>query len=300
MNLFGIMERFSTHEICIDYLEEIRWGEKPKCPHCESENVARKRERDKIGRWNCHLCKSSFSVLSGTLFSRSKIPLPKWFMAIALMSNAKKSLSSCQLARHLGLNQMSAWSMMQKIRTEMERKGETLLKGIIEADECYIGGKPRRRKNERGELPPPSKRGRGTRKTPILAAIERGGKVIAKVASDLTKKGILTFIQKFVKTDQSVLMTDEFKSYEDAGDLMPHSVVKHGEKEYVRGIAHTNTIEGFWSMLKRTFHGTHHHYSKKWTPLYLAEACYKWNNRKRRKVFERFIRECFVRIFKNS
>ena len=294
MNLFGIMERFSTQENCIAYLEEIRWGDEPECPHCESENVARKKVNGKSGRWNCHLCKSSFSVVSGTLFNGTKIPLPKWFMAIGLMSNAKKSLSSCQLARHLGLNQMSAWSMMQKIRKEMSRKGETLLKGIIEADETYLGGKPRRRKNEEGELPPPPKRGRGTRKTPIIGVIERTGKVIARVATDLTKKGILAFIQKFVKTDQSVLMSDEFKSYEGASDLLPHSVVEHGEKEYVKGIAHTNTIEGFWSMLKRAFHGTHHWYSKKYMQSYVDEACYKWNNRKRRKPFERFIKECFV------
>ena len=176
----------------------------------------------------------------------------------------------------------------------MKRKGETLLKGIIEADECYLGGKPRRRKNERGELPPPAKRGRGTHKTPILAAIERGGKVIARVATNLTQTGIVAFIKEVVKCDQAVLMTDEYKIYDTAGELLPHSTVNHGEKEYVKGIAHTNTIEGFWSMLKRAFHGTHHHYSRKYTPLYLAEACYKWNNRKRRKLFSRFIQECFV------
>ena len=129
-----------------------------------------------------------------------------------------------------------------------------------------------------GSCPPPPKRGRGTDKTPILATIE----------------GFLSFIRKFVKTDQAVLMTDEFQSYEVVDEIMPHSTVNHGEKEYVKGIAHTNTIEGFWSMLKRAFHGTHHHYSKKWTPLYLAEVCFKWNSWKRRKVFERFLKECFV------
>ena len=228
------------------------------------------------------------------MFSGTQIPLKKWFMAIFLMGDAKKSISSSQMSRHLDITQPSAWSMMQKIRKEMQRKEETLLKGIIEADECCLGGKPRRRKNEKGELPPPSKRGRGTHKTSILAAIERGGKVIARVATDLTRKGILTFIQKFVKTDQAVLMTDEFKAYEVIDNITPHSTVQHSEKEYVRGIIHTNTIEGFWSILKRAFHGTHHHYSKKYTPLYLAEACYKWNNRKRRKIFQRFLKECFI------
>ena len=294
MNLFDAVARFSDQESCIKHLEDVRWEGNPECPYCESDRVAPKKEGDKIGRWNCHYCKSSFNVLSGTLFQKTQIPLPKWFMAIFLMGDAKKSMSSCQMARHLDITQQSAWYMMQRIRKEMERKGEILLKGIIEADETYLGGKPRRRKNEKGELPPPPKRGRGTRKTPIIGVIERTGKVIARVATDLTKKGILAFIQKFVKTDQAILMTDEFKAYDGVGKILPHSTVQHGEKEYVKGIAHTNTIEGFWSMLKRAFHGSHHHYSKKWTHLYVAEACYKWNNRKRRKPFERFIRKCFV------
>ena len=294
MNVFDAAALFPDQESCIKHLEAIRWGDNPECPHCESDRVAPKNEKDKVGRWNCYACKSSFNVLSGTLFQKTQIPLPKWFMAIYLMGDAKKSLSSTQLARHLDMNPPSAWYMMQRIRAEMGRKSNVLLKGIIEADETYLGGKPRGRRNERGELPPPSKRGRGTHKTPILAAIERGGKVIAKVASDLTREGILTFIKKIVKTDQAVLMTDEFKSYEAVDGILPHSVVNYGEKQYVHGIKHTNTIEGFWSMLKRAFHGTHHHYSKKYTPLYLAEACYKWNNRKRRKIFERFLRECFM------
>ena len=294
MNLFDVASRFSDQESCIKHLEDVRWAGNLECPHCESNNVAPKNEGDKIGRWNCRLCKSSFNVLSGTLFQGTQIPLPKWFMAIHLMGDAKKSISSSQMSRHIDVTQPSAWSMMHKIRSEMGRKGKTLLKGIIEADETYVGGKPRRRKDSEGNVPPPPKRGRGTKKTPVIGIIERAGNVIARVATDLTKKGILAFIKKHVKTDQSVLMTDEFKGYEDAGDVLPHSTVNHGEKEYVKGITHTNTIEGFWSMLKRAFHGTHHWWSKKYMQRYIDEACYKWNNRKKRKGFERFIRECFV------
>ena len=158
----------------------------------------------------------------------------------------------------------------------------------------YLGGKPRRRKDDEGNVPPPPKRGRGTKKTPILGAIERSGNVIARVATDLTQKGGLGFIKDVVDSAKSVLMTDEFQAYNGADKIMPHSTVNHGEKEYVHGIAHTNTIEGFWSMLKRAFHGTHHHYSKKWTQCYVDEACYKWNNRKNGNIFTKFIRECFV------
>lgn len=293
MNLYDIVDRFSDQESCISHLEEIRWQGSPECPHCESDRVAPKQVHGKSGRWNCHTCKSSFNVLSGTVFQGTQIPLTKWFMAIYLMGDAKKSLSSCQMARYLDLTQPSAWYMMQRIRSEMGRKGKTLLKGIIEADETYVGGKPRRRKDDDGNMPPPPKRGRGTSKTPVIGAIERGGKVIARVATDLTKKGVLGFIKDVVDSAKSVLMTDEFKAYEGADEMMPHSTVQHGEKEYVKGIAHTNTIEGFWSMLKRAFHGTHHWWSKKWTQHYVDEACYKWNNRKNRNVFKKFIRECF-------
>ena len=293
MNLFDAVERFSDQESCISHLEEVRWGDQPECPLCESGRVAPKNEQDKIGRWNCYFCKSSFNVLSGTLFQGTQIPLPKWFMAIFLVGDAKKSISSCQLARHLDLTQSSAWFMMKRIRQEMGRKGKVLLQGIIEADETYVGGKPRRRKDKDGNVPPPGKRGRGTKKTPVLGAVERAGNVVARVATDLTKKGVLGFIKDVVNRKRSVLITDEYQSYEDASELMPHSTVNHGEKQYVHGIAHTNTIEGFWSLIKRAFHGTHHHYSKKHTQLYIDEACYKYNNRENTDIFGTFIGNCF-------
>ena len=170
MNLFDLMERFSSDQSCIEHLEIVRWDEKPICPHCSSEKVGRKREGEKIGRWNCHTCKSSFNVLSGTLFAGTKIPLLKWFVAISLMIDAKKSVSSCQMARHLGINQPSAWYMMRRIREEMNRNGKSWLRGIV-------SGKPRRRRDD-GNLPPPSQRGRGTKKTPGLSAVECGGNVL--------------------------------------------------------------------------------------------------------------------------
>ncbi len=293
MNLFDAVERFSDQESCIKHLETIRWGGKPECPYCESKKVAPKNEASIIGRWNCHTCKSSFNVLQGTIFQGTQIPLQKWFMAILLMNDAKKSLSSCQMARHLDLTQPSAWFMMKRIRSEMGRKGKVLLRGIIECDETYVGGKPRRRKDKDGNLPPPSKRGRGTKKTPVIGAVERAGNVVARVATSLSRKGVLGFIKGVIeKPKDSVLMTDEFSSYEAVDGLMPHHVIRHKNWQYVDGNTHTNTIEGFWSLVKRAFHGTHHHY--KHVSLYIAEACYKYNNRKNRNIFKKFIRECFV------
>lgn len=291
MNLMAVMSRFPTHESCIAHLETVRWRNKPKCPYCESDDVARKRENNLVGRWNCHSCKSSFNVLAKTMFQGTKVSLQKWFVAIALMMNAKKSLSSCQMGRDLDLNQGSAWYLMQKIRAEMGRKSSDLLQGIIEADETYIGGKPRR-SNIR-EDNEPSKRGRGTSKTPILGMIERGGEVKAQVAPNLTSKDIIEFVTDSVDPDGSVLITDEFRAYRAIRPMIPHRVINHRER-YVEDYIHTNTIEGFWSLLKRAWYGSHHHYRKNFTPLYVMEACYKYNNRFTKNVFHEFLEGCFA------
>ena len=151
MNLFEILNRFPDQQSCIDHLERIKFGNEPYCPLCGGMDVARKQERHRVGRWNCHYCKSSFNVLSGTIMQGTQMPLQKWFCAIGLILNAKKSLSSCQLARDLDLTQQTAWYMQQRIRAAMASKQLPLLKGIIEADETYVGGRPRRRKNRKDD-----------------------------------------------------------------------------------------------------------------------------------------------------
>ena len=289
MDLLKVVERFPDQEACIAHLEKIRWKGKPKCPHCESKNVGRRNETKvgRIGRWNCHDCKVAFKVTCGTVFHGTKIALQKWFLAIALMMNAKKSLSSHQLARDLDLNQKTAWYILTRIRAELS-KDSLLLNGIIEADETYIGGKPR--KANKKEDREPAKRGRGTQKTAILGAVERGGKVVAQVAEQLTGRSILSFIKRVVNTDTSTLMTDEFTAYLQLADVLKHEIINHQE-QYVDGEKHTNTIEGFWSLLKRAWYGQHHHYSRGYTPLYVAEACYKYNYRNIDSIFDKFVNE---------
>lgn len=258
-------------------------------------NVARKQENDRVGRWNCYDCKSSYNVLSGTIFQGTQVPLQKWFATIALVANAKKSISSPQLARDLRLNQKTAWYMLQRIRAEMAKKGKkTLLKGILEADETYIGGKPRKGNKRKDDNPDDKpKPGRGTKKTPVLGVVERGGEVKAEVSEKLGGREILNFIMGNVNPEESTLMTDEFASYQAVDSKMKHEVIKHKE-QYVDGEVHTDTIEGFWSLLKRAWYGQHHHYTKQFTPLYVAEACYKYNHRNTKNVFDVFIRGCFV------
>ena len=290
MNLQRIFYRFPDQAACIEHLERVRFGDEPFCPLCGTVGeVARKADSDRIGRWNCHSCKSSFNVLSGTIFQKTKLPLQDWFFAIGLVMHAKKSLSSHQLARDLGMNHKSAWYMQQRIRSEMARKeGFLLLQGIVEADETYVGGKPRRRKDDK-----PNPRGRGTKKTPVIGAVERGGKVVAKVANDLSGKGVMAFIKQTINPDGSLLVTDEYKSYRAVRKTFRHAVVQHSET-YVDGAIHTNTIEGVWSLLKRAWYGSHHHYTKQFMPLFVAETCYKYNNRKNDNMFGTFLQGCFA------
>ncbi len=205
MNLLEVMERFPDQEACIAHLERVRWNGKAHC----SVDVYRRNESDlgRIGRWNCQSCNASFKATCNTVFHGTKIALQKWFVAIALIANAKKSLSSHQLARDLSLNQKTAWYIMTRIRAEMAKKGGVLLQDIIEADETYIGGKPR--KSNKIEDREPAKRGRGTKKDAIISAVQRGGKVVAQLAPELTGGSILHFIRSYVNIKDSELITDE-------------------------------------------------------------------------------------------
>ena len=217
MNLITVTQRFPTQESCIAHLERVRFGDEPFCPLCGTVGeCARKKEGNIIGRWNCHACKSSFNVLSKTMFQGTHLPLQKWFCAIALIVNAKKSLSSCQLARDLNMSQPSAWYMQQRIRAEMATKqGRIRLSGLIEADEVYLGGRPRKRNKRDDDKPNP--RGRGTRKTAVIGAVERSGKVVAEVADDLSSRGVLAFIKRAINPDASMLVTDENAAYNAVG-----------------------------------------------------------------------------------
>ena len=291
MNLIELFRRFPDQQACIDHLEAVRFKSGAYCPLCGSmDNVKRKKETGKVGRWNCHDCKSSFNVLSGTVMQGTHVALQKWFLAIAIVINAKKSVSSYQLSRDLELNQKTAWYMQQRIRAAMASDQAPMLAGIVEADETYVGGKPRK-SNRKDDEPKP--RGRGTDKTPIIGAVERDGNVIAQVADDLSGKGVLNFIQHAVKTEDSVLITDEYKAYNAVRSIMPHATINH-QRAYSENGIHTNTIEGFWALLKRAWYGSHHKYTLKFTPLFVAETAWKYNHREDARPFDTFMNALFA------
>lgn len=282
MNIIDVFQSFQTQEQAVEYLERVRWNGEPSCPYCGSLNAGRHASADRaMSRWQCRDCSRSFAVTVGTLFHGTHIPLRDWFIVLALMLNAKKSASAYQISRDIGKRRPTVWSMMQRIRTAMaaDPDQERMLHGIVEADETYVGGKPR--KGNKRDDEKPNKRGRGTSKVPVIGAVERGGRVVARVANpgDLSAKGIGKFLARFVDKAGTILITDEYKGYNRVSETMLHAVICHAET-YADGLTHTNTIEGFWALVKRAWYGTHHHYSRKYMPLYIAEACFKYNRRR--------------------
>lgn len=272
MNIIHIFRQFPTQESCVEHLEKARWGDTPKCPYCQSERTTRN-----AGRHYCYNCKTSFSVTVDTIFHHTHLPLQKWFLAIALMLNAKKGISALQLSRDIEVNKNTAWRVNMQIRKAMTQKiDRDLLHGIVEMDETWIGGKPRRGANNAE----PPKRGRGTKKPPVIGAVERGGRVRAKATSKDKMKGrhLRAFVREHLDTSKASLVTDEYKGYRGMAKVLPHSVIRHS-KWYVDGDIHTNTIEGFWALLKRGMFGQFHSVSRKHLQRYIDEFCYRYNLR---------------------
>ena len=292
MTILRLFESFKTQEQCLDYLEDVRWKGHPVCTYCESDKVCRHASPDRANqRWQCQDCKKAFSVTVGTIFHRTHMPLQKWFIVLALMLNAKKSSSSHQIARDLGVRQPTIWSMMHRARVAMavDQQAKALLHGIVETDDVYIGGKPRKRNDRTRPDSNPSKRGRGTEKQCVIGAIERGGNVQAMPVDKLNSKVVERFLKSVVDKAGTFLIADQFGAYNNPLAKYPNTARIDHSKRYADGGIHTNTMEGFWSLIKRAWYGTHHNYSKEFLPLYVSEACYKYNNRKNVNLFHDFM-----------
>jgi transposase-like protein len=200
VNILEVFQSFTTQEQAIEHLEKVRWHGSPVCPYCESHSVCRHASGDRaMPRWQCQSCSRAFSVTVGTLFHRTHLPLRIWFLVLALMLNAKKSASACQIARDVGIRRPTVWSMMHRIRSVManDPRQSELLHGIVEADETYIGGKPRS-SNDRAWGPKNTKTGRGTSKAMVAGIVERGGNVRARYfrPTELGKGGLVKFVKQ--------------------------------------------------------------------------------------------------------
>ena len=281
MNIIQIFERFPNQDACIAHLEKARWPQGPYCPYCGSFNTIKGTDKRRPHRHYCYDCTTGFSVTVGTIFHHTHLPLQKWFLAVTLMLNAKKGLSALQLSRDLQVNKNTAWRISMKIREAMtQAEHRNLLTGVVEMNETYIGGKPRKGTKGDGK-DGKHKPGRGTKKAPVVGAIERDGRVTAKAVQKDKMRGshMRAFVREHVDTDAAELMTDELSVYRGMAKVLPHRVIKHAVW-YVDGDIHINTMEGFWALLKRGMFGQFHSVSRKHLQQYVDEFCYRYDLRK--------------------
>jgi hypothetical protein len=272
---------FPTDDACKQYLTARRW---PKgvitCPRCGNENVYR--ATNKPFHWQCTNCVPKggyrFSVLVGTIFENTNVPMRIWFKVIYLMLTSKKGIAALQVHRMFGFGSYStAHYMCHRIRAGLADPKFRKLMGIVEVDETYIGGKNRNRHWD--------KRTDGTGgegKETVVGAVERKGNVVARVIENADTETLNSFIREAISEKVSLIATDEHPGYRQ---LKKHKTVRHSAGQYVDGVVHTQTIDGFWSLLKRGIVGNFHKVSRKYLPLYVAEFEFRYNNRDNADIF---------------
>lgn len=263
------------------YLEGVRWPNGPFCPFCgEFDSVKALPPNGSMGRgwYHCKGCRKKFTVRVGTLYERSHVPLHKWLMATHLMCASKKGMSAHQLHRMLGVTYKTAWFMAHRIRESMRETKPEPLGGagkVVEADETVIGGKERNKHKSKRN---PKNIG-VVGKEIAFSLVERGGKVRSHHVPAVNAKTLRPILVTQVDR-KSTLMTDDAGQYRVIGpEYAGYETVNHGIEEYVRGDAHTNTIEGYFSILKRGITGTYHHISQQHLKRYLAEFDFRYNER---------------------
>jgi len=281
MNLSTLSKKYNTQAKCVSYLEKLRWENEPTCPFCNDKEHITKRKNSI--RYHCNACNNDFSVLIGTIFEDTRLSIPKWFQLIMLMLNAKKGIAAKQLMRDVEIGYPTAWFAAMRVRCAMIDDCSKL-QHVVEMDETYVGGKPRKRYPKNDASPNISrvydKRGRGTKKIPVVGIVERKGKIVLKVIEKLTSRNLLAMLKDNVTIDKTTtVITDDFKSYHKFDEIVKHLTINHSKGIYVQGSTHTNNIEGFFSILKNSIRGQYIAISKKYLPFYLVQAQYIFNNR---------------------
>lgn len=300
-SVFELMQIFSSEQVCIEYLETLRWGKVPISPFDETSKVY----KCKNNQYRCKNTGKYFNVKTDTMFENSKVKLQKWFLAIWLVTSHKKGISSMQLAKDIGITQKTAWFLLHRIRACFGIENGNELEGVVECDETFIGGK---NKNRHKDKKVPHSQGRSFKdKVPVMGMLERGeneiierphkvipnkivkekvvyktSKMNAYVVDNTKRKSIQPFIYSYVKLDTR-LMTDEWWAYHGLGKDYKHKIIDHSKKEYVSlqdNTVHTNNIEGSWNILKRSVSGMYNHVSKKHLQKYVDEFVYRFNLRK--------------------
>jgi len=274
-NILDFQKEFSTDEKCREYLEQQRWNGTPACPFCGSINVCRF-SNGKIFKCREKECRKKFSVTVGTIYENTKVPLTKWFLATYFLAVHSKGISSLQLANFLGVTQKTAWHLNHRIRKMLTDNAPKLLDGIVEVDHSYIGGSETNKHANKRKV----RAGTGN-KTMVLGAVQRKGKAKTKVVPDTSIDNVTKTIEEFVAPD-SIVVTDEHHAFNELHLNYNHRKVNHREKEYVRReeiLIHTNSIEGFWNILKKQINGIHHSVTPKHLQRYCNESAFRYNRR---------------------
>jgi len=255
--------QFNSEQACRQYFEAVRFKDGDYCPHCKHDRIFRFSDGK---RYRCEKCLRDFTIKTGTLFGESRVPLQKWFIAIYLLTTTKKGISSIELAQQVGVTQKTAWFMDHRIRESL-KQGKGILVGIVEVDETYLGGKHKRKDGF-------------SKKQAIFGMTERGGKIKAYHVPHRGTEVLLPTIKKHI-SPKAMLMSDEARVYTKLPKVgyYNHGMVKHGKRHWVRGSIHTNSIESFWALFKRNYHGIYHTMSKKHLQRYIDEVSFRFNHR---------------------
>ncbi|MBX7204438.1 MAG: IS1595 family transposase [Bacteroidia bacterium] len=271
-NLLELLTYFKDDTVCREYLEAIRWADGITCPHCGSSRFYKFKSGVKY-KCAANTCYKKFSVTVGTVFDSAKIPLRKWFVAMYLVTSHKKGISSYQLGRDVGVTQKTAWFMLHRLR-ELSENGLEKLTGEVEIDETYIGGRERNRKISKKT----GVQGRPTNLPPVLAMVQRGGGVRAFQIPDVRGFTLTSKVFENV-ADGTRVMTDGFSGYYMLRSRYSHESVNHSNEEWVRGDVHTNTVEGFFGLMKRGVIGIYHQISPKHLQRYCNEFAFRYSTR---------------------
>jgi transposase-like protein len=283
-SLIEAVKVFSDPETCIHFMAQLRWIDGPICPRCQGKKLSFLKTRL---MWKCLGCQKQFSVKVGTIFEDSAIGLDKWLLAMWLIANCKNGVSSYEIARDVKIAQRSAWFMLHRIRYAMRTGTFMKLSGEVEVDESFIGGKARNMHR--------SKRAKkitgagGKDKVIVMGMVERGGEVRAFVVDSRKKPEVQKQVRENVEAG-SAIFSDELKSYDGLETDYQHAVINHAV-EYVNGNIHTNTMENFWSLLKRDLHGTYISVEPFHLARYIDEQAFRYNKRHTTDA-DRFVQLC--------
>ena len=272
--LTDAVKYFADRDACERFIEQMRWPDGIECPHCKSKNVGHIKSRH---AYQCRECRMQFTAKTGTIFEDSPLPLSKWLVALWVEVNCRNGISSCEVARHIGVTQKTAWFMGHRIRAALQAPEGGKLSGEIEVDETFIGGKARNMHAGRRERKIHGGTGVAG-KTVVMGILERHGKVKTQIVQNVRRKNLDPLVREHVEVGSTVY-SDALPSYESLQDEFVHQAIDHAEA-YVKGNVHTNGLENYWSLLKRTLKGTYISVEPFHLFRYLDEQAFRFNRRK--------------------